>query len=203
MENTKKEILHKDRGEEQPSPKGDQPSQPDSSASQKILPKDRSDEQPSPKGDQPSQPDSSASQKILPKDRSDEQSSPKGDQPSQPNSSASQNKTGRLAEIERAVEAHNAARRKRSVPPLEWSVHLAVKAESWAKNLCRRKIIERSGADGENLFWSWGDSDFADAVEAWLEEEQKYDGAKIGEGQAWTWKHFCRSLKWPIEGDEY
>lgn len=43
---------------------------------------------------------------------------------------------------------------------------------------------------GENLYWSSDDGSFADAVNMWVKEGEKYHGEKIGEGNLADWGHY-------------
>lgn len=95
-------------------------------------------------------------------------------------------------DTERILQLHNLARASRRCKKLEWDSSLAKDAETYAQTLASTGIMEHSGigAQGENLFVSDGDASFEDAVDSWLNEEKKYHGELIGEGNLADWGHF-------------
>lgn len=97
-------------------------------------------------------------------------------------------------DAERPLQLHNLARASRRCKKLEWDYSLAREAESYAETLASTGILEHSGigANGENLYFSNGDATFEDAVDSWLNEEKKYRGETIGEGNLHDWQHFCK-----------
>ena len=94
------------------------------------------------------------------------------------------------------LEAHNAVRARKGVPPLTWSPELAAYAQEWAdhkaKNGCRSGHRPFAGEweqkHGENLFFASGIRSSSaptrmrkvtarDVVESWASEEQYYNYA--------------------------
>jgi uncharacterized protein YkwD len=76
------------------------------------------------------------------------------------------------------VAAHNEARARVGVAPLEWSDRLAALSQEWADHLLsRRKFAHRpNSAFGENLFEITGASASpAQVVDAWVKESRIYD----------------------------
>ncbi|KAI9712113.1 MAG: hypothetical protein M1820_001822 [Bogoriella megaspora] len=100
------------------------------------------------------------------------------------------------SEAEAALNAHNAARKKKNLELLQWSSDLAAEAEAWAKHLAKKGLMEHSGVGGENLFWASQeqDSEFETAARAWLSEEKNYHGGAIGEGNFATFGHFTQCM---------
>jgi pathogenesis-related protein 1 len=78
------------------------------------------------------------------------------------------------------LAAHNAARAKQNVPPLEWSEKLAQYAQEWAdKLLAGGKFTHRPDHTyGENLFESQGgNAPPSEVVAVWTAEARDYDYA--------------------------
>jgi hypothetical protein len=98
------------------------------------------------------------------------------------------------AEVEPALQAHNLARASKMSTPLEWDDRLVKYAQSHAQKLAETGKLEHSGVEdqGENLYMSDGNADLEDAVQDWLNDEKKYDGEKIGEGDFKDWDNFCQ-----------
>jgi len=99
-------------------------------------------------------------------------------------------------DAERPLQLHNLARANRRCKKLEWDENLARDAESYAQTMASTGVVEHSdvGAQGENLFVSTGDASFEDAVDSWLNEEKKYHGEHIGEGNLADWGHFTQAI---------
>ena len=104
------------------------------------------------------------------------------------------------------LAAHNAERKKVSVPPLKWDAALAKTATEWAHHLCRsgKKMPalqhrpRREGSPGENL-WAGANSESSgygidEAVQRWAEEAKFYDG-KSGQCQGGVCGHYTQ-LVW-------
>ena len=99
-------------------------------------------------------------------------------------------------EAEPPMTAHNLARANRRVQKLEWDERLAEEAEGYAKRLAKYGKLEHSGIEvqGENLFVGPEGADYVTAVQAWLGEEKKYGGEKVGESDNFEeWAQFCKS----------
>ena len=92
-----------------------------------------------------------------------------------------------------AMQAHNLARVSKQCNKLEWDPKLAKEALEFAEQLVDQNKMQHSGVEGqgENLFMSTGKALLEDAVQSWLDEEKKYHGEKIGEGNFQDWGHFC------------
>ena len=96
--------------------------------------------------------------------------------------------------VERPLQLHNLARANRRCKSLQWDARLAEEAEAYAETLAEKGVLEHSGigTDGENIFMSVDDASFDQAVDSWLEEEKKYSGQSIGEGNIADWGHFSK-----------
>lgn len=88
------------------------------------------------------------------------------------------------AELTLALAAHNQARLKLSLDPLEWSPTLASNAQGYADHIANINKAEYGDTQGqgENIFWLAGDTDFVTAVNRWLAEKPVYHGQVYGEG---------------------
>lgn len=96
-----------------------------------------------------------------------------------------------------ALQVHNLARANKGCKALNWSKDLTQDAEDYAKKLASSNKMAHSGVQGqgENLFMSTAeDVKLEDAVNAWLGEEKKYNGEKIGEGKLQDFGHYSESL---------
>lgn len=95
-----------------------------------------------------------------------------------------------------ALQVHNLARASKMAPKLDWDERLAHDAETYAKTLASTGRLEHSGveAQGENLYMTTKpDAKFDEAVQSWLNEESKYHGERIGEGELQNFGHFSMS----------
>ena len=99
-------------------------------------------------------------------------------------------------DTERPLQLHNLARANRRVKKLDWDNDLAREAESYAQTLAHSGVLQHStiGSEGENLYMSNGDASFEDAVDSWLNEEKKYHGEHIGQGNLADWEHFSQCV---------
>ena len=99
-----------------------------------------------------------------------------------------------VAEREGCMKAHNRKRVEKGNSELVWDEELAGKAQAYAEELSAKDTLQHSGMEGqgENLFMSSGDATYQDAVNAWMAEESKYSGEKIGEGDFGDWGHFSK-----------
>lgn len=93
---------------------------------------------------------------------------------------------------EGCLHAHNSARSAKGCQELAWDPDLARDAAAYAQRLADKDRMEHAGVQGqgENLYMSTGDARFEQAVRSWLEEEQKYGGERVGEGNFMEWGHF-------------
>jgi len=76
------------------------------------------------------------------------------------------------------LDAHNAARARVKVAPLQWSDMLATHAQEWANHLLSRREFDHRTASpyGENLFEITGaGATPATVVSAWASESRNYD----------------------------
>lgn len=85
------------------------------------------------------------------------------------------------------VDRHNYWRRQVNIPDLSWSSELAAFAQAWADKLasegCNMEHRPRSGkygsSYGENIYWSSGLKNAAEAVvDSWASEKQYFDKKK-------------------------
>jgi pathogenesis-related protein 1 len=78
------------------------------------------------------------------------------------------------------LTAHNAVRQKIGVPPLQWSVKLAARAEEWAKTLATTGASKMQGIPGQNIAYTGppGQTKAAQVVAAWAAEATNYDHDK-------------------------
>lgn len=88
------------------------------------------------------------------------------------------------ANMKGMTERHNYWRKQLGIKPLTWSNELAAYAQKWADELakrgCEMEHRPRTGSwaqkYGENIYWSWGMSNTAEAVvDNWAEEIQYFD----------------------------
>jgi uncharacterized protein YkwD len=84
------------------------------------------------------------------------------------------------------LEAHNAARRQVGLPPLLWSRQLEANAAVYANKMASSRRFAHSSnlggtrPQGENLWMGTrGAYSYADMAQAWVEEQQFYDGGAI------------------------
>lgn len=100
------------------------------------------------------------------------------------------------AQTEAPLQLHNLARANRRSKKLEWDEDLARAAQGHAETLAKTGILEHSGvgAEGENLYVGGQDATYEDAIDSWLNEEKKYHGEAIGEGNLSDWQHFCKYI---------
>lgn len=96
-------------------------------------------------------------------------------------------------QIEGPLQLHNLARANRRSKKLEWDNNLAREAQTYAQTLASTGVLEHSGvgAEGENLWVGDKDATYEDAIDDWLNEEKKYHGEVIGDGNMDDWEHFC------------
>ena len=98
-------------------------------------------------------------------------------------------------EADPALQAHNLYRSSKMVPALQWDERLAHDAQTYAQLLASTGQLEHSSQEtqGENLFMTTArDPKFEDAVSSWMNEEKKYNGEAIGEGNLQDWGHFSK-----------
>ncbi|KAK4967524.1 hypothetical protein LTR66_011948 [Elasticomyces elasticus] len=103
-----------------------------------------------------------------------------------------------------ALELVNTSRARHGVPDLKWDEGLSQNATGWAQHLVdgvghlEHSTGEQRPGQGENLYWKWTSNGekgtFADAMQGWLNEEQKYHGEAIGEGNFADWGHYTQCL---------
>ncbi|KAI9760163.1 MAG: hypothetical protein M1835_000223 [Candelina submexicana] len=107
-------------------------------------------------------------------------------------------------EQQAALDSHNKARARHGCPALQWDAFLTSEAEKWAQHLAQIGSMVHSDGDqrkgqGENLAWFWSSDQHAipplsKGVQDWLNEEAKYHGEKIGEGNFHDWGHYSEFL---------
>jgi pathogenesis-related protein 1 len=89
--------------------------------------------------------------------------------------------SGLAADDQEMLDAHNAARAEKGVPPLAWDEDLVEVADAWSAFLARDGCyLEHDGSSsyGENLYWSSYASRPQDVVDSWVSEERDYNYAR-------------------------
>jgi uncharacterized protein YkwD len=97
-------------------------------------------------------------------------------------------------DAKKALEIHNAARKKVGVPALQWSPELARYAQAWAEELAATKCDldhrPKSGKwkqlYGENLYWSSDAATVMDACNSWMEEQKDFKNKPVVSGDKGT-----------------
>jgi hypothetical protein len=77
--------------------------------------------------------------------------------------------------IREVVEAHNEARRRFALPPLEWDTALAEQALRCIGENRNRRFRHCDSSFGENMYGTTGIPEPARAVLSWMDEEALYD----------------------------
>ncbi|KAK3696067.1 Golgi-associated plant pathoproteinsis-related protein 1 [Vermiconidia calcicola] len=99
---------------------------------------------------------------------------------------------------EPALQAHNLARANKNVRKLQWDPGLAHDAKTYAGVLAstgRMSHSDSTAGAGENLYEATtAEAGLEDAVQSWLDEERKYGGEKVGEGNLEDWGHYSQCL---------
>ncbi|KAK3671121.1 hypothetical protein LTR78_008922 [Recurvomyces mirabilis] len=92
-----------------------------------------------------------------------------------------------------ALSAHNKAREGKC-EDLQWDDDLAEQASKHAQNMAQSRKLHHSGdaEQGENIYVNVDNASYDDAIQAWLKEEDEYDGRRFGEGNALRYKHFSK-----------
>ncbi|KAF4964562.1 hypothetical protein FSARC_7521 [Fusarium sarcochroum] len=108
---------------------------------------------------------------------------------------SSSGSSGLTADQQKAVDLHNEARKAVGNDALEWDDSLVSGAQEWAEHLVSLGSLEHSqGEDGENLYQGYGDTPFADAVEAFLSEKSSYNGEAISGSNYMGFGHYTQCV---------
>ena len=76
------------------------------------------------------------------------------------------------------LDEHNRHRMNHKVDPLVWDDECYRYAKAWAEELANSHMIKHGGKPesmGQNLYWASDKETAADAIQAWMAEEQYYD----------------------------
>ncbi|KAH8889186.1 PR-1-like protein [Thozetella sp. PMI_491] len=115
--------------------------------------------------------------------------------PPPPASTPSTSSSGQAspADIQNALNAHNAARAKHGEVPLVWDTSLAAAAKAYSEYLAQLGFLKHNST-GENLYsyFPVNNRPLLQATNAWVAEEPKYQGEPIPQGPFLSYGHYTQ-----------